>query len=232
MIGQRPLKTAAFLLVLCSALLLAGCRTSQPPADEGYVVSGRVEQQPGFPILGVSLFLIDPSYYPGDIYLHDQGSWVSSMAAVKDDSYDLPLPEEEEFPPELLVAAAEGVQNVNETMDCDLEVSADSAMVTLMSYSFTAIPSLWAYFPNTAPGFASADSNRLDGLGQPIALSWTYATEDVSLQTVGTGCSTLIVELELSQGWNQVGWGYEPDQRVLALRNAEGDTVTTAPVPN
>lgn len=228
MAGKRPQKSLVLILALLSlGILLAACRTAEPPAGTTSV-RGTVHQDPDFPILGVSLFLIDPSYFPGDVYLHDQGSYVTSMAPVRDDGFDLPLPEEEEFPPELLVPAGESVQNVNVIEGCLLLTSADDAMVTLMVFEAVAIPSLWAFFPNANPGFARASANFPVGDVGETFFSWTYASDDVNLATSGTACGGLTVALELEQGWNQVGWSYD-EQRVLTLSNAEGEAVNVTP---
>lgn len=228
MAGKRPTKSLVLILALVLGAFLAGCRTAEPPAGSASV-RGTVHQDPDFPILGLSLFLIDPSYFPGDVYLHDQGSYVTSMASVRDGGFDLPLPEEEEFPPELLVPAAEGVENVNVVEGCELLSSSDSAMVTLMAFDFTPIPSLWAFFPNVNPGFAVASANFPVGDVGETFLSWTYASEDVGLATIGTGCGGLTVDLELDQGWNQVGWTFD-EQRVMTLTNAEDEDVNVTPL--
>lgn len=176
------------------------------------------------PVLGASLLLFDsdalgpaavveiaPGFYSGP---------VSSM--LDDDTLVVTLPPFSDLPATVFSPADEFLYNLESITDCTLDASSASAEVTMTAFEFITIPGVGLW---TTAGmmFGVAASAQLDFSSPPPPevladleiYTWLYATEAVSVTTVGAGCSSgpysMAVDVDLVEGWNQVAWTLELD---------------------
>ena len=218
----------SWVVFVCASALLIGC--SSPPEGAVAIVGTAVEPS-GAPVLGVGLMMVDLALAPPSIEAAEfieigTGQYATSLVPVAaDGSFRLPLPAAADLPDGVLSPADAFLVNVQDTADCDL--LADPAGVRVSGHIFDEF--------GVAPGLYGVS---LEGLALSLVtetpldigdlvnypgrfLVWLYADGPVAIETVGAGCAgNVVVDVELSSGWNVAAWTYDKVLDQLALGDA------------
>lgn len=146
----------------------------------------------------------------------DTGIWLltSTLLDLEGDP-ELVLPDVEDLPAafvdDWLVPAEDAILNFGFEPGCELSADPAGALVSL-HFFFEGItsPGLMISLGTLEYLFLMATTEPLDVDGDleeqdPTFVGWLYADQDVALTTDGS-CDELSVDVELSAGWNQVGW--------------------------
>lgn len=180
------------------------------------------------PILGAALVMMDTSggIGPSSVTEIMDGTFLGQVSPIDEDGgFNIQLPRESEIPATLFRSATNMVSLLTLLPDCQLQASTTGARVTeamaqrLPSYTAPAVALLGSF----GGGVTLAVGNPIDPTWSDEELlsqefgTWVYATEDVSLTSIGTDCqdpsslTSYSVDVDLEAGWNHLAWHYEFD---------------------
>ena len=237
--GHAILGTALLVVVL------AGC--SGPVTSGLTTIRGTFAEGDGF--VGVGMLFVGPGLFapealgvdPAAIYQPDPDAevfYTDIVPVSQDGSFTLDLPSGSDVPTEALVPAETFFPLAEYGIaDCSLQATDPSAMVTFHVFETISFPGLYAVdlldgATNVIASDAALDLDEsVDGR---VFVAWLYATKAVSIQTEGAcedddGAPTFDFDVDLAQGWTQVGWVIDEALDTVELRNDATSPVVLSP---
>lgn len=187
---------------------------AQPPTGAGLVL---INADPSPPVPPASVVDIGYPFFAGPV-----------NPIGEDDTVVVRLPQGSDLPDEVLTTADQFYHGIQYLTDCELDASSAQVRVTATAFEFITFPGVMVYgFEKTS--FSIVATGPIDITTPPTPeelaelefLTWAYAEADVSIATTGAGCdtvgNTLLVDVDLAEGWNQLGWHLEIDPATSSL---------------
>lgn len=212
------------VLMLGTLVALAAC--SQAPKSEEpaatYVRGEVVSPSPDYVPQSAFMIMVDEAELDtADVLRLGPGVYASdSVPVAADGTFELPLPEADEMPASVLVPGNDFFNFPGATCSITASVAgarvsqyyAEGVFILLPGVAFLSFLGPSFSITTTAP-FDFSDSAAV--LYEQTLVSWLFATEDVALSAGETGCDvggdSLMIDLDLKAGWNQVGLSFEVD---------------------
>ena len=226
-----------WVIVVCTCVLLVGCSERSPSAG---TIVGKAVEGSGSPVLGVGLTMADLALVQttvgaAELIAIGAGLYATGTVPVAaDGSFRLPLPAASELPAGVLAPADDFLFNVRGVADCDL--LAEPADARVSGHWFDDRGTYPGLYGVSAAGLALAlvtetplDPGNVYGHAGRF-LVWLYADRPVAIATVGAGCvGNVVVDVELSRGWNVAAWTFDAalDQLVLGDAPDPGGAIVT-----
>jgi hypothetical protein len=260
---QTPSPGRLALTFLVVAGLLTACtHTPTLPGEDDpaiWSIAGTVQNPGAVSVAGLSLLLLNPIVLDGGGGGDDDRPLVLADAPLEtfhllglsaiagDGTFELPLA----LPPTTFLVPVERALFTGMGSGCELVVSTEGVMATLLGFEGIAIPNLVGLtYLGASFSYALASDHVIDLDADPATwlegkeiLSWIYADGTTTVVSDEATCAAPYVvfdfDLMLSQGWNQVAFTFTPavgaeQPPVIGLRNAPNArpfvTVTGVPL--
>jgi hypothetical protein len=223
-------------LALALAIALVACSAAPPEVP---AIGGTVVQSEDL-VLGVGMWLVAPDGFgsltagalgPAAFLEFEPGQYLGELVPVgADGAFDLPLPNADDIPEDVLIPAAEALINFVDTPACEVVVSDPSVLVSAHASFGASIPGLYlvtaAYGWSVAIAADAEIDTTLATMEEALAgrslYAWLYADRPVSITAEGcdfSGGVTGSAELNLCAGWNRVAWVVNDDVTRVSLVN-------------
>jgi len=216
-------------LALALAIALVACSAAPPEVP---AIGGTVVQSEDL-VLGVGMWLVAPDGFgsltagalgPVAFLEFEPGQSLGELVPVgADGAFDLPLPNADDIPEDVLIPAAEALINFVDTPACEGVVSDPSVLVSAHASFGASIPGL--YLVTAAYGWAAAPAGGAPGGTAPGGQGGGPGGgghRPVSMTAEGcdfSGGVTGSAELSLRAGWNRVAWVVNDDVTEVSLVN-------------
>ncbi len=217
------------LLLVLLALALAACGEATPPDVGLRQVEGSVYTRGGSPtVFALGLVVADADALMAtsaigrqDLIEITPDRFVGSVAGATEGATTVHLPVAADLPTGVVVPLEEALLNLDASLCAPVAVPGD-AKATVMVFEGASIPGMLGWtadgaFPMVATDVPVPAGVALEAFGGTF-YGWLHVDRDATVAT-GGGCTAFDVELELAQGWNQIGWTLEdgPTWRVRVV---------------
>ena len=223
----------------------------RPTAADGAFMASVTVPPGSLPLTGAALVLFSDAATALTsatvVEIDESPFFVGPVSPVgADGSVVVQLPPGSELPPEVLKTGETFIFGFDTMVDCAFSASSPGVKVTSAVFEYVTVPGVMLFgFGGTSLSVATDAPIAMDPIPPAEELSnvrfqtWVYAEADVSVVTTGTGCEeslfTLGVDVDLSQGWNQLAWRiiYDPVGDAITgveLSNSDAAEVFVAPM--
>lgn len=222
----------------------------KPTVADGAFMATAVTPPGGIPLSGAALSLLSAQTAPPPVARAavTELEWpffVGPLSPIADDGVMIvKFPASSDLTADVLTTADKLYWQIDDMVDCSLTASSPSVAVTPVAFEFISVPGVMLFtFEGALPAVVSNFPIDLitpptaEQLADLVLYTWVYAAGDVSVVSTGAGCdfgsSALEIDVDLSQGWNQLEWQLDVDEVTtditgLHLVNSDGTDIYVA----
>ncbi len=235
-----PLRACLSIALL--TLVLAGCGEAPPPDTGLRQATGSVYAREGTPrVLALGLAVPDAAVLAAAVPISVQDVveivpdlYLGRVAGATEGEMTIDLPATADLPEGAIVSLESALTNLDAFLCAPVAVPGD-AMATVAVFEGATLPGMVGLTAEGAYLIVATDvpipvGVAVEDFGGTF-YGWLHVDRNATLAT-GGGCTQFDVELELSQGWNQIAWTLEdgPSLRVRVVEPAPFVAYALTPV--
>lgn len=179
----------------------------------------------------------DVDVSPSSVIEVQEGVYLAGIALVESDGgYELVLPEADAIPAPLMRPAQDAIPldfYLFDEIECSIVSSDPTVLLTQSLWLEISFPAPFFFLPVglsfglTATDFVDID----DGIAGSTFITVVYANGATTLSEVGSECSTedgtIVVDIDLVEGWQQLTWSFSEDGISIGSRPIDETVFST-----